>query len=212
MQKLSPLDAKSGYIFYSGSGVDVRVPDSLAAVGGPNCSSFEVRDETGGWRRLGDASSRPANSSLPSRGVPPYSPAAWLGSGSVNWNQWAQRYVFLGSGDTTAPHQAAGGSMHIAFSWTLDGPWVNGSLIGDHNVSGGSCYNGLHLPSLDAEGGRLVHIACTYTAMWSNTAISPWVWSTCLFGLTAHQDCSPVVPRYEYNNLVYRVDLGQLLT
>ena len=40
-------------------------------------------------------------------------------------------------------------------------PWVNGTLVGDHNSSGGSCYNGQQLPSLDTEGGRVVHIART---------------------------------------------------
>lgn len=218
VQQLSPTDAKSGYVYYAGSGVDVRVPDTLVAVGAHSCSSFEIRYENGSWHRIGhhsSSSSRPSSSSYssgaPSRAAP-YSPPEWLGSGSVNWNTWAQRYVFLAAGDTSALHQSAGGSMHIAFSWTLDGPWVNGTRIGDHNISGGSCYNGLQLPSLDAEGGRIVHIACTYTAMWSNTIVRPWVWSTCLFGLGGeHQDCSPVVPRYEYNNLVYRVDLAHLL-
>jgi hypothetical protein len=129
--------------------------------------------------------------------TPTYATPGWLGSGSVSWNAWSQRYIFMAGGDTIAPHQSAGGSMHMAFSWSLDGPWVNATLVGDHNSSGGSCYNGLHLPSLDAEGGRVVHLACTYTAMWSNTIVKPWVWSTCLFGLNAHQDCGPVVPRYE---------------
>ena len=88
---------------------------------------------------------------------------------------------------------------------------VNGTLVGDHNSSGSSCYNGLHLPSLDQQGGRIVHLACTFTAMWSNTVQAPWVWSSCLFGLNAHQDCAPTVPRYEYNNLVYAIDLADVL-
>ena len=32
-----------------------------------------------------------------------------------------------------------------------------------------SCYNGLQLASQDVEGGRVIHLACTYTAMWSAT-------------------------------------------
>jgi hypothetical protein len=63
---------------------------------------------------------------------------------------------------------------------------------------------------MDLDGGRIVHIACTYTAMWSETIKTPHAWSTCLFGLNSRQNCAPVVPRYEYNNLVYRVDLGAL--
>ena len=45
----------------------------------------------------------------------------------------------------------------------------------------------------------------------SNTITKPWVWSTCLFGLNSHQDCAAAVPRYEYNNLVYQIDLQDIL-
>ena len=44
-----------------------------------------------------------------------------------------------------------------------------------------------------------------------NMAICFAIRGTCLFGLNAHQECGPVVPRFEYNNLVYAVDLAQLL-
>ena len=43
--------------------------------------------------------------------------------------------------------------------------WCNLTLSsGGHRAS---CYNGLQLASQDAEGGRVIHLACTYTAMWS---------------------------------------------
>ena len=62
---------------------------------------------------------------------------------------------------------------------------------------------------LDNEG--FVNFACTYTAMWSNT-INPSGWDTCLFGINSGKNCAPVIARYEYNNLVYRLDLRTVIT
>jgi hypothetical protein len=42
-----------------------------------------------------------------------------------------------------------------------------------------------------------VHIACTYTAMWSETIKTPHAWSTCLFGLNScdvRRPCCTVLP------------------
>ena len=36
-------------------------------------------------------------------------------------------------------------------------------------------------------------------------------WGACLFGLDPTRGCSAVVPRYEYNNIVYRLDLKRVL-
>ena len=78
---------------------------------------------------------------------------------------------------------------------------------------GMSCYNLLILPHLNDKGGRIIHFACTYTAMWSELITSPNAWTTCLFSMQSssnRQNCAKVVPRYEYNNLIYRVDLANL--
>ena len=72
-------------------------------------------------------------------------------------------------------------------------------------------YNGVQLAQMDA--GPLVYFACTFTAMWSQAgAGAPGsTWGACLFGLDPTRGCSAVVPRYEYNNLVYAIELGDLL-
>jgi hypothetical protein len=119
----------------------------------------------------------------------------------VNWNHFAQRYVCLGE------------NLSIAFSHSLTGPYVNGSVVATHHASGSSCYNAVHMPHLDLSNGT-IFFACTYTAMWSNNqTLGPNLWSTCLFGnrLGSGQGCAAVAPRYEYNNLVYRVELAPLL-
>jgi len=133
---------------------------------------------------------------------------------TVNWNAWAKRYLCLG--DNRIDDGGIflfGGPVPITIAWSHDllGPYVNATEIIAHNASGASCYNGLHMPHMDMEGGRVVHVACTYTAMWSNTDKDPNLWSSCLFGINSHQGCSPVVPRYEYNNIVSRIDLQNII-
>ncbi len=173
VQVLSPADARQGFVYYASNGIFARMPATHDAMA--NFSALEILTSYGK--------------------VPP----AW-GSGSVNWNAYAQRYLYLGAGD---------GGLYVAFSHSLEGPWENGTLVATHAGSGSSCYNPLHLPHMDVDGGRVISFACTYTAMWSNT-IQPSEWTTCLFGLNSRQNCAPVVPRYEYNNLIYRVDLAHV--
>lgn len=117
MQKLSPGDGASGYVYYAGGGVGARVPATGAAVGANNCSSFEVRNATGDWHQVGQpaaanasaAAHSAATAATHSHVTPP-----WLGSGSVTWNDWAKRYIFMTGGDTESTDQVAGGSMHMA--------------------------------------------------------------------------------------------------
>ena len=86
-----------------------------------------------------------------------------------------------------------------------------------HERTGSSCYNPLQLQFMEgngAAGQRHIYIACTYTSMWSS-------WKglsggdhrrsfSCELADYGGANCAEPVPRYEYNNLVYRIDLGQL--
>lgn len=131
VQVLSPADANSGFVYFAHNGVNARVPASAAALA--SYAAFEMLS----WP----------------------TPAEW-GSGSVNWNAWAERYVYVGAGD--------GDAMYVGFSQTLQGPWEYATIVASHNTSGSSCYNPVHLPHMDLEQGRVISFACTYTAMWSN--------------------------------------------
>jgi hypothetical protein len=173
VQVLSPEDRDGGFVYYAANGIFARVPATHSAMA--NASAFELLDS---WAKV---------------------PAEW-GSGSVNWNAYVQRYLYLG----------AGNGLFVGFSHSLHGPWANGTRVANHDASGSSCYNPLHMPHLDQDGGRIITFACTYTAMWSNS-LPPSAWTSCLFGLNSRQNCAPVVPRYEYNNLMYRVDLSTIM-
>ena len=65
---------------------------------------------------------------------------------------------------------------------------------------------------MNINNGETIYFACTYTAMWSETVHLSGgdTWTTCLFGLNSHSGCAVVVPRYEYNNLIYSVNLQHL--
>jgi len=129
---------------------------------------------------------------------------------TVNWNAYAQKYLCIGE----VPDKRFGGPLPLTLAWgdSLAGPFVNGSVISTHEKSGSSCYNPLQMPHMDLENGRVIFVTCTFTAMWTNTNHNPDLWSSCLFGLNSRQGCAPVVPRYEYNNIVSRIDVGRLLS
>jgi len=196
VEKISPKDQLTlgGYILYSNG---VRVPATEEALS--QYSAFERVPPAAPAPQGVSASKGPGDS--PAR---PASQYDQLGA-NVNWNAWTGRYITVGVTSAGAP-----GDVFVAFSNELNGPWRNGTSVASHQNSNSSCYNPLHLTHFDLEGGRIIHIACTFTAMWSSGPNAPNVWTTCLVGLAGGKGCAPVVPRYEYNNIVYRVDLAQL--
>ena len=122
---------------------------------------------------------------------------------SIEWNDYLQQYIMI----------AEGGIIRMGFSSNLTGPWNNLITVGTHSMSGTSCYNLIQLPHMDCDDSSVIHFACTYTSMWSDsihTPDKPSTWTSCLFGLNNKVNCAPVTPRYEYNNLIYAVDLSSL--
>jgi len=121
--------------------------------------------------------------------------------GSVNFNAALQQYLVLSS---------QGSTMYVSLSPSLMGPYRDAFPVAWHNSSGSSCYNPLHMPWLDEDNGRVIYFACSFTAMWSDANNPNSQWYTCLTGINARENCAPIVPRYEYNNLVYRLDVSHL--
>jgi hypothetical protein len=127
----------------------------------------------------------------------PYSPT------SIEWNDYLSKYVILGDGGSDG--------LYIGYGESIIGPWEGWQWVLSHNVSGMSCYNQLILPHMNVDGGRVIYFACTFTAMWSESEKTDnATWTTCLFGLNSYQNCAVVVSLYEYNNLIYSVDLSRL--
>jgi hypothetical protein len=130
--------------------------------------------------------------------------------GSVAWNAHRNAYLLI----AVRKHEAASdgtsrfGEIYACEASEITGPWRECTNVVTHNVTGSSCYNPMALPWLEEEGGRVVFLACTFTSMTSGTDGASD--RACRFDDYGGVDCAVAVPRYEYNNLVFRLDLAKM--
>ena len=104
--------------------------------------------------------------------------------GTVFWNSYRKRWIMI----TT---QAFGSPSFLGEVWFAEadtpvGPWLYARKIATHDHY--TFYNPAQHPFFDQDGGRLIYFEGTYVDTYS--------------GVT------DLVPRYNYNQLMYRVDLG----
>ena len=106
-----------------------------------------------------------------------------LASGSVAWNDYRKKWVMIAV-------QSWGSSMlgeiWFAESDSLEGPWESPTKIVTHGDY--SFYNLRHHAYFDKDGGRIIYFEGTYTKMFSGTKVG--------------------TPRYDYNQIMYRIDLS----
>jgi hypothetical protein len=103
--------------------------------------------------------------------------------GSVNWNVYRQRWIAI------AVEQ--GGTSNLGEIWYAEapeptGPWREAKKIVTHDRY--SFYNPVHHAFFDQEGGRLIYFEGTYVTTFSGNA--------------------EATPRYDYNQVMYRLDLA----
>jgi hypothetical protein len=105
------------------------------------------------------------------------------GNSSRAWNPYRKRFaqMVLERGGTSFL-----GEVWYAEGDTPIGPWVYARKIISHDSY--SFYNPRQHPFFDQESGRILFVEGTYTKTFSAPG--------------------PVTPRYEYNQIMYRVDLG----
>lgn len=65
----------------------------------------------------------------------------------------------------------------------------------------------MQLPWLDEQDGNVLYLACTWTSM-SSGGSGPTDRS-CDYDMYGGQHCAIAVPRYEYNNVVFRLDVDR---
>ena len=106
--------------------------------------------------------------------------------GSVAWNAYRKRWVLIGvqAGDRDAP--SALGEVWYAEADHPAGPWGNAVKVATHPKY--SFYNPRQHPFYAADGGRVIYFEGTYTRTFSGNPAP--------------------TPRYEYNQLMYRLDLA----
>lgn len=103
--------------------------------------------------------------------------------GSVYWNAFRDKWIMIAggySGRTPRP-----GTIWYAEADTPLGPWTYARAIARHG--GYSLYRPRHHPFFDREAGRIVFFEGTFSSTWSD---------------------SPPISRYDYNQLMYRLDLA----
>ncbi|WP_337173906.1 hypothetical protein [Paludisphaera sp.] len=103
--------------------------------------------------------------------------------GSVYWNEFRKRWVmlFVEIGGTSLL-----GEMWFAEADSPVGPWTFARKVATHEDY--SFYNPKQHPMFDQEGGRLIYFEGTYTHTFSGNKTP--------------------TPRYDYNQVMYRLDLG----
>lgn len=103
-------------------------------------------------------------------------------AGSVYWNAFRRRFVMIA-------HEAGGSSM-LGEVWYAEaehplGPWAYARKIVTHDRY--SFYNVKQHPEFDQDGGRRLYFEGTYTTLFSGN--------------------DQPTPRYDYNQIMYRLDL-----
>jgi hypothetical protein len=104
---------------------------------------------------------------------------------SVNWNNYRQRWIMIGCENNPSGSPSHLGEVWYAEAPELTGPWTAAIKIATH--PGYSFYNPRHHVVWDQSEGRFIYFEGTYTQMFSATQTA--------------------TPRYEYNQLLYRLDL-----
>lgn len=106
-----------------------------------------------------------------------------LHSGSVRWNEFRKRWVLVTC--------QIGGTSFLGEVWYAEashptGPFRRAVKVATHDNQ--SLYNVCHHATLDRSGGRVIHFEGTYTRDFSGSPLR--------------------TPRYDYNQLLYRLDLA----
>jgi hypothetical protein len=109
-----------------------------------------------------------------------------LHGGSISYNDYRNKWILLAlqSGDRKAPSHL--GEVWYAEADSPTGPWTKAIKIASHPNY--SFYNPRLHDFFSQEGGRIIYFEGTYTHTFSGNP--------------------KTVPRYEYNQLLYRLDLG----
>jgi hypothetical protein len=114
----------------------------------------------------------------------------FLHRASVQWNEYRQAWVMVG---TEAFGASFLGEVWYSEAPTPEGPWVNAIKVVSHDRGTSSDYTfynpALH-PYFDQEGGRFIYFEGTYANTFSGNSLA--------------------TPLYDYNQMMYRLDLSEI--
>lgn len=107
-----------------------------------------------------------------------------LHGGTIRYNERRNAWVMIAT--RIFDEASLLGEVYYAEAPTIHGPWPRAVKVATHPKY--SFYNPVHHEFFDADGGRVIYFEGTYTMMFSGTTVP--------------------TPRYEYNQLMYRLDLS----
>ena len=107
-------------------------------------------------------------------------------TGSIAWNAFRKRWVLIGVQNGNKDTPSLLGEVWYAEADSPVGPWRKAVKIASHPHY--SFYNPRHHAFLDEADGRVIYFEGTYTRTFSGN--------------------SAATPRYEYNQIMYRLDLS----
>ena len=105
---------------------------------------------------------------------------------SIKWNAYRKKWILLGNEQAGSGSPSTLGEVWYAEADTITGPWTKAVKVASHPRY--SFYNPRHHAELDQEDGRYIYFEGTYTISFSGNTTP--------------------TPRYEYNQILYRLDLA----
>lgn len=107
---------------------------------------------------------------------------------SIYWNAFRRKWIMIGCQIDHKNQPSHLGEIWYSESSAVDGPWYKAVKVATH--PGYTFYNPRHHQMLDRQKGQIIYFEGTYTHQFSSNE---------------HQ-----TPRYDYNQLLYRLDLSKL--
>lgn len=168
---------------------DVQVPSSYESL------TFDLKSKDWTWQRELPPLTQAAEAVLIKEGKMPADQARFqivnatnnkpvlAHAGSVRWNEFRQRWVMIFV--QSAGDESFLGEVWYAESRSVDGPWKAAVKVATHPKY--SFYNPQQHDFMDEEGGRYIYFEGTYAETFSGAPVA--------------------TPRYDYNQLMYRLDL-----
>lgn len=194
-------DAAGDWICFCEPFATVRVPARLDAVLEPaawQAFAWDEAQQEFAWQSVRPPATQAEETARLATGFQPASAARFqlrdratgdsveIHRASINWNEFRQRWILIGNQVNATSKPSHFGEVWYAEAADITGPWTVAARIATH--PGWSFYNPRHHTFLDSEDGRMVWFEGTFTRTFSGNPLA--------------------VPRYEYNQLMYRLDLS----
>jgi hypothetical protein len=201
-QAVRHIDADGDFVYFANPFATVRVPARLDAFRDPSQYQAWAWDAGKGcyvWQSELPPMTQAKERELIAAGSLPPAAACFqmadrttkrpiaMHRGSVNYNPFRKCWIMIAGEHAPAGQPSFLGEIWYAEAPQITGPWENAVKIATHPET--SFYNPRHHACLDQRDGQVIFFEGTFTQMFSGN--------------------SQKVPRYEYNQIMYRLDLGK---